>query len=52
MEARLKVISYLGIDVSKAHLDIHIQSDDTAFRVSNGMDGMSTLIERLQAYPI
>ena len=38
---------FVGIDVSKAHLDVHVRPTAEAFRVSHDEAGISALIERL-----
>ena len=43
------VCSVVGIDVSKAHLDIALLPDDTTFRVSNDAEGWAVLIDRIAA---
>ncbi len=40
---------FIGIDVSKAHLDIHIRPTGAGFRVSHDEAGCATLLERLGA---
>jgi transposase len=37
----------LGIDVSKHHLDVHLQPDDTTWRVSNDHDGVRQLTTQI-----
>lgn len=37
----------VGIDVSKAHLDVALLPDDTAFRVANDATGWAALIDRI-----
>jgi transposase len=39
----------IGIDVSQAHLDVHVRPTDEAFRVSYDDAGLATLLTRLQA---
>jgi transposase len=39
----------IGIDVSQAHLDVHVRPTDEAFRVSYDDAGLTTLLTRLQA---
>ena len=39
---------FVGIDVSKAHLDVHVLPTGDSFRVSHDDDGLVTLIERLR----
>lgn len=38
----------VGIDVSKAHLDVHIHPTGTAFRVSHDEAGLATLLGRVR----
>lgn len=38
---------WVGIDVSKAHLDVALLPENTSFRVSNDPDGWSNLIARI-----
>jgi transposase len=38
---------FVGIDVSKAHLDVHLRPQAEAFRVPNDPDGFALLVERL-----
>lgn len=40
--------SYVGIDVSKDRLDIHVRPDDEAFAVSRDGKGLEQLVERLR----
>lgn len=40
---------YVGIDVSKARLDVHVLPREEAFAVSRDGPGLSELVERLQA---
>ena len=40
---------FIGIDVSKAHLDIHIRPTGDSFRVSHDEAGFATLLERVVA---
>jgi transposase len=40
---------FVGIDVSKAWLDVAVRPDDQAFRVQNTPSGIAALVERLQA---
>ena len=39
---------YVGIDISKAVLDVYIDRDDEHFQVSNDVVGVAQLVERLQ----
>src|SRR5262245_12123548 len=39
---------FVGIDVSKSHLDVHSRPDDTAFRHSNDPAGIAAVVARLQ----
>jgi transposase len=38
---------YIGIDVSKDHLDVYLRPQAQAFQVSNDPDGLAQLVERL-----
>jgi len=40
---------YVGIDVAKDRLDVHVRPSDEAFRVTRDGKGLSELVERLQA---
>lgn len=40
-------MSYVGIDVSKQHLDVHVRPSAEAFRVSNDEMGISELVAKL-----
>jgi transposase len=40
--------TYVGIDVAKDHLDVHVRPTGLAFRVANDEDGSATLVARLQ----
>lgn len=44
--------AYIGIDVCKSHLDIHVHPHDVAFRVSNDRSGIGALVRRLGAYRV
>lgn len=39
---------FIGIDVAKKHLDVHVLSREEGFRVSNDSDGWAELISRLR----
>lgn len=41
--------TFVGIDVAKDHLDVHIRPTDEAFRVSYDDAGLATLLTRLRA---
>jgi transposase len=41
--------TFVGIDVAKDHLDVHIRPTDAAFRVSYDDAGLATLLTRLRA---
>ncbi len=47
----MEQLSCVGIDVSKAHLDVHVARTGEAFRVSYDERGLATLVERLTAVP-
>jgi transposase len=38
---------FVGIDVSKAHLDVHLRPQGEGFRLANDPDGIAALVERL-----
>lgn len=40
---------YIGIDVSKEHLDVHVRPGGVSFRVSRESDGLDELVERLRS---
>jgi transposase len=40
---------FVGIDVAKASLDVHLRPHGEAFRLANDPDGIAALVERLQA---
>jgi transposase len=42
---------FIGIDVSKAFLDVASQPDGQEFRLPNTPEGIATLVERLKAVP-
>jgi transposase len=42
---------FVGIDVSKAHLDVAARPDGQEFRLPNTPEGIATLVERLKAVP-
>jgi transposase len=44
--------SFVGIDVAKNHLDVHIAPQGTAFRVTNDPDGWSQLLRRLDGQTV
>ena len=39
---------FVGIDVSKARVDVHVRPDGTAFGCATNSDGLGTLVERLK----
>lgn len=41
--------TFVGIDVSKDFLDVHVLPSGEAYRVGNDTDGIARLVERLQA---
>lgn len=43
---------YVGIDVAKAHLDVHLQPADIRFRVDNNEAGFAVLQQRLSDHAI
>jgi transposase len=42
---------FVGIDVSKAHLDVASRPDGQEFRLPNTPEGIASLVERLKAQP-
>jgi transposase len=52
METASQMISFVGIDVSKAHLDGYIRPQGVEFQVANTSDGIRQLIETLHAYTV
>jgi transposase len=42
---------FVGIDVSKAHLDVASRPDGQAFRLPNTTEGIKSLVERLEESP-
>jgi transposase len=40
--------SFVGIDVAKDHLDVHVRPDGSAWRVTNDEAGIAALVTRLQ----
>jgi len=40
---------FVGIDVSKDHLALHLRPEGTAFRVDNGEAGVALVVARLTA---
>jgi transposase len=42
---------FVGIDVSKAHLDVATRPDGQEFRLPNNPEGIATLVQRLKAVP-
>ena len=44
--------TYIGIDVCKSHLDVHIHPCDETWRVSNDRCGIAAFLRRLAALPV
>lgn len=44
--------TFVGIDVSKATLDVFILGERTSFAVTNDDEGIQALVERLKAHPV
>ena len=38
---------FVGVDVSKDHLDVHLRPQGEAFRLTNDSDGIAALVARL-----
>jgi transposase len=47
-QGRVLMDAYIGIDVSKDRLDVHVQPSNESFAVARDGDGLAALIERLQ----
>jgi transposase len=52
MDTSLSVDTFVGIDVSKAHLDVYLRPVGLAFQVDNSPSGIAALIEKLGAFPV
>ena len=46
----MTVPCFVGIDVAKAHLDVHLRPQGESFRVGNDPDGIAALVGRLTAW--
>src|SRR3954452_20671187 len=46
--AMAEPLTFVGIDVSKAHLDVAVRPTGAAFRLSNDPAGLAALVERLR----
>ena len=44
--------AYIGIDVCKSHLDIHVHPHGVAFRVGNDRSGIGALVRRLAGWRV
>jgi DNA replication protein DnaC len=47
MDAKSEADRFIGIDVSKARVDVHVRTDGTAFHSTTGTDGLAALVGRL-----
>lgn len=52
MDTSLSVDTFVGIDVSKAHLDVYVRPMGQAFQMDNSSDGITALIEKLRAFTV
>lgn len=52
MTSESQVECFVGIDVSKAHLDVHVRPLERHIQVGNDPDGISSLLEQLRAYSV
>ncbi len=52
MSSETQVECFVGIDVSKAHLDVSMRPIDRHLQVGNDPDGIASLIGQLLAYPV
>lgn len=43
---------YVGVDVSKRHLDIHFHHENISFRISNDENGINNLLKQLMQYAV
>jgi transposase len=48
MDVETTADRFVGIDVSKARVDVHVRPDGTAFGCATNSDGLGTLVERLK----
>jgi transposase len=48
MDVETKVDRFVGIDVSKARVDVHVRPDGTAFGCATDPEGLSALVARLK----
>jgi transposase len=48
MESKSEVDRFVGIDVSKAWVDVHVRPEGTAFRCEVDSEGLSELVRRLK----
>lgn len=49
-EEKLSKTVFVGIDISKVRLDVHVRPQGGEWSVSNDSDGIGTLIERIKDY--
>ena len=47
MDAKTEADRFIGIDVSKARVDVHVRPDGTAFYCTTDPDGLAELVGRL-----
>lgn len=52
METPSQTLCFVGMDVSKANLDVFLRPQGVEFQVANTANGIQTLIEKLKAYLI
>ena len=52
METASQTHGYVGIDVSKAHLDVFLRPQGVEFQVANTASGIQALLEKLKPYGI
>ena len=48
----MDALVFVGIDVSKDRLDVHVRPGDVAFVVARTGDGLSALVDRLRPFPV
>lgn len=48
MDSKLEPVRYVGIDVAKGHVTVHVRPDETSFGCNTDAPGMADLLGRLQ----
>ena len=47
MDAKTETERFIGIDVSKARVDVHVRPDGIMFYCATDIDGLAELVRRL-----